>query len=198
METGLVYAICGISGALIFATIAILVMRYHKPKHQREAEARLAAKRATELAQAVRAGTHDDQGYPLCRVCGPDRKVRATHYGVQIRRSNGLWDWFKRTLGAPSRFTPQSKFYDGEKEAAKELCRVHFEFEMSLAQEEVLAEETHLRQLVRDSELRLGYSEEIGLHERARELWDAHCAEMEKARPKPRSSVVPFPKAKAQ
>ena len=176
----------GILGAVAAATLWLawkLCMRQQGPDAD-------ASKLGRELVRkAVLAGTHDEQGYPLCRICGDKTKLetRASKHGYQIDRSEGFGAWLRQMVGAPARLRVGRKLYDDYCYCRE--CAIVAEHEL-LAY--LLAYEQQRRDQIRDAEVELRRFERMGLDERVRARVVAHDKEQLRAASRPPATVVPF------
>lgn len=117
------------------------------------------------LRKAVMNGTHNQDGKPLCRICGDkhDPDTVATEWGFRTKRDESLWAWYRERIGAPARYKVVE--YDREGDAAFDYCSVH----AILVREELRAyllryEQARLNALV-DAEVELARFEQKGLDE---------------------------------
>ena len=156
---------------------------------QQGADADAAKLGREQLRKAVAAGTHDEQGCPLCRICGDRNKpeTRATKHGYQIDRSEGFWAWLRQMVGAPARLRVGRRLFDDYCYCRE--CAIVAEHEL-LAY--LLAYEQQRRDWIRDAEVELRRFERAGLDERVRARVTAHDREQLRAASRPPATVVPF------
>jgi hypothetical protein len=167
----------------------VLLVRKVRTRSQQQADAEAIQKGRDMLRRAVTAGTHDEQGFPLCRVCGDKNKpeTRATRPGYQINRSEGFWAWARQMVGAPARLSIGRKLFEDHV-----YCR-----ECALVAEQtlsayLLAFEQQRRDQIRDAEVELRRFERAGLDERVRAWVAAHDKEQARVANRPPAQVLPF------
>ena len=178
-----VYAVLGAIAA------AVLWLAWKLCTRPQQADTDAAKLGREQLRKAVLAGTHDEQGYPLCRICGDKTKLetRAIKHGYQIDRSEGFGAWLRQMVGAPARLRVGRRLFDDY--AYCRECAIVAEHEL-LAY--LLAYEQQRRDWIRDAEVELRRFERMGLDERVRARVTAHDKEQARVASRPPATVVPF------
>ena len=160
--------------AAVGVVLSMAALKRFKSKGQREAEAALAKEQKEALRKAVAAGSHDDSGRPLCRVCGDrgDPATVASEYGYRVERETGLAQWVREQLGAPGRYRI-GRAVDDE----LRFCREHAAMAESETGLYLISFETQRREQLRDAATELAHFERVGLDVRLK----ARVAEHERA-----------------
>ena len=139
------------------------------------------------LRRAVANGTHNEQGKPLCRICGQkdDSDTVATQWGFKATHDEGYLAWLRTRLGAPARYHVVADIRDDK---AYDYCEQH----ALLAREELRAFLLHFEQerldAILESEVQLARFEREGLDEVVKTRVEKHDKEV---RPKQRERKAP-------
>jgi hypothetical protein len=177
-------------GVAFVAALAILFVKYYKPRTVREREAEQAKAATAALARAVNRGTHDDRGRPLCRICGTkDSPTLATEFGFLIMRSDGLIAWVRQRIGAPARLSIGRNI-----DADPCYCRECAFVAGSELEAELLEFEKMRREQVSQNEVILRRIERVGLDEKIQARIEAHDREELKRQGIAPAKVLPLTK----
>lgn len=88
----------GALALFVCVALAMALARFGRRRHETAREEAEKAQ-AVALRKAVRAGTHDEHGHPLCVLCGD----LATAYPYRFERDRSLVQWGRERIGAPPR-----------------------------------------------------------------------------------------------
>lgn len=158
--------------------VALLLAKHVRTRAQREQEVKQEKQRQTALRKAVERGTHDEEGYALCRGCGDkdDPATRATEFGFRIERDEGLLAWVRQRIGAPARLRVGRRVFDEPC-----YCRECALIAGSDLQSYLLGFEQKRRNEVRDGDVELRRYERVGLDEQLRTAIKKHDEAVKRA-----------------
>lgn len=133
------------------------------------------------VKKAVEAGTHNEAGKPLCRICGDhqNQNTVATQYSYHAKRDEGFRAWVRARIGAPARYkvVPNT-------DADKGYCREHAMLVEVELRGYLLEFESRRLNQVRDAEVEISRHERKGLDEAVRARVEQHERDMRReARP---------------
>lgn len=173
LEVILAFGMMGAAAAIILVLAKIV-----RTKAQREQVAQDEKRAQAALRKAVERGTHDEQGFPLCRGCGDkdDPATRATEFGFRIERDDGLLAWVRQRIGAPARLRVGRRVFDEPC-----YCRECALIAGSDLQSYLLGFEQKRRNEVRDGDVEVRRYERVGLDEQLRAVIKRHDEAVKRA-----------------
>jgi hypothetical protein len=173
------------------AVIAVKSPTWFRTKRQREEEAKYQAEQKEALSKAVERGTHDEQGYPLCRCCADkdDPRTRATEFGFRIDRDESVVGWIRQRIGAPARLKVGRRV-----DEPPMYCRACAPLCASAAQSYLLGFEQRRLDEVRDDDVAHRRFDLVGLEEQVKALIKKHDDEVKLAQRTKGADVVRLPR----
>lgn len=144
-------------GAILFHTI-----RQRRGMATRDANERIAREREKRMAsEAIAARTHvmlpDGSLARKCRLKNCDNPAACRH--LVFKRDDGLWDFIRRSFGAPSRYRVTEDVWSDP-----EFCTSHGHLAPVLMNQRLADRERDRASILRDTELDLGHFERVGLY----------------------------------
>jgi len=180
--------------ALIFGAAALVyvIAKSIKTKGQVEEEQKQKQLAQNALRKAVERGSHDEQGYPLCKTCGDkhDPSTRATEHGFRIESEDGIVAWIRQRVGAPARLRVGRRRYDDFM-----YCRECARLCGSYLQSYLLDFEKLRRDQVRDGDIELRRVERVGMDESVKALIKQHDDKIRREQRGRPAEVVPLGRA---
>jgi hypothetical protein len=168
---------------LVIASIALA--KYYKPRAQREREEAAEREAAKSRREAVKAGTHDDHGNPLCVTCNDGRTI-ATEFDYKTVQTEGFWRWVCMTFfGAMSRYRIVRDLYSAPRYCRD--CRVIVERKDAECLSRIAEDEQTYQEQVA---IRLRRYVRTGRDEAIRSELEAHDKEAKRIANRPPAKVV--------